>query len=97
MRRLVHKPVALAQRQRRSCALAGLRLPQPRPPGVCEQALPFSQLLPDLLLNLTHTSVEINWERPRQIALQKLQGRSPLRIEVDQFPIENGFASEQVG
>ena len=33
MRRLVHKPVALAGRQRRSSFPTGLRLPQPRPAG----------------------------------------------------------------
>ena len=49
MRRLVHKPVALSWRQRRSFFPAGLRLPQPRPAGVYEQASPFFQLLPDLL------------------------------------------------
>ena len=32
------------------------------------------------------------FDEPRQVVLQKLKGRSPLRIEDDQFSIENEVA-----
>src|SRR6478672_11106273 len=50
MRRLIHKPVALAGRQRRSFVPTGLRLPQPRPAGAfVNKPHPFPNFLPDLL------------------------------------------------
>jgi hypothetical protein len=59
MRRLIHKPVALAGRQRRSSVPAGLRLPQPRPIGAfVNKPYHFSNsYLISLLLNLTHTTI----------------------------------------
>ena len=39
--------------------------------------------------------VEVNGKRPRLVVLQKLKGRPPLRIEGDQFPIENEVAPER--
>jgi hypothetical protein len=48
-RRLIHKPVALTWRQRRSYIPSGLRLPQPRPAGAfVNKPYHFSQPLPDL-------------------------------------------------
>jgi hypothetical protein len=41
--------------------------------------------------------VEINRERPRQVVLKKLKGRSSLRIEGDQFSIENEVALVERG
>ena len=55
MRRLVHKPVALAWRQRRSSLPPGLRLPQPRPAWAFMNkpyTFPSSYLM-SFLLNLT--------------------------------------------
>ena len=73
MRRLIHKPVALAGRQRRSSVPAGLRLPQPRPTGAFVNK-PYhfpNSYLTSLLLNLTHTT-KVN--APDQACGRKLRG-----------------------
>ena len=58
MRRLAHKPVALAWRQRREpCPLRGSGCRNLVLPDVYEQALPFPSSYPTFfLLNLTHTT-----------------------------------------
>ena len=58
MRRLVHKPVALSWRQRRSSSLRGSGCRNLALPGVYEQAsTPFPANYPtSLLLNLTHAT-----------------------------------------
>jgi hypothetical protein len=77
MRRLIHKPVALAGRQRRSSVPAGLRLPQPRPIGAfVNKPYHFSNsYLISLLLNLTHTTPEYSF----------CQGELHPRDEVEQL------------